>query len=54
MFFCEECRKARDYPESMVKSYGECELCGKIGSCYDVPSKFLTPKKEVDLYGDTL
>jgi hypothetical protein len=52
MFYCEDCRIERDYPESMVKSTGKCEICGELAACNDVPSKFLTvvnPKKEVKL-----
>lgn len=41
MFFCEECRKARRWPQSLGGSYGRCEICGNEDSCYDVPSKFL-------------
>ena len=43
MFYCEQCRRARAWPESMVRSQGPCELCHRVASCYDVPSKFLPP-----------
>lgn len=49
MFFCEKCKKEHNYPESMCKSYGICEICGEKAECYDVPSKFLNAKCE--LYG---
>ncbi len=41
MFYCDECREKRKWPESMHKSYGKCELCGKTSMCNDVPSKDL-------------
>lgn len=41
MFFCEPCRKLRDWPESMSRSGGRCEICENSAVCYDVPSKFL-------------
>ena len=47
MFYCNECRKKNDWPESMFRSYGRCEVCGKVGSCFDVASK-LIPWSELD------
>lgn len=47
MFYCEDCRKKNGWPESMCRSYGRCEVCGKTNVCYDIPSKFL-PDKKVD------
>lgn len=41
MFYCEKCRKHRHYPESLFKSYGSCELCGKTAICHDVKSSLL-------------
>lgn len=52
MFYCEECRKNRNYPESISKSYGKCELCGEIVRCNDVPSsKLPTEMKKNTLKG---
>lgn len=48
MFFCEECRVKRRWPQSFGGSYGNCEICGKTDSCYDVPSKYLPPVKAKD------
>lgn len=42
MFYCGECMKKSEYPESMHKSYGVCELCGKTATCNDISSKFLS------------
>jgi len=41
MFYCKECQKERNWPESMLISFGPCEICNKTGECYDVPSKYL-------------
>lgn len=38
MFFCEKCRKKRNWPDSIGKSYGRCEVCGQSTLCNDVPS----------------
>ena len=45
MFYCDKCRKKEDYPESIAKSYGTCELCGSGALCNDVSSSRL-PKKD--------
>ncbi len=34
MFICSEC--LNDDPFYMPKSYGPCEVCGKVRSCYDI------------------
>lgn len=47
MFFCEPCRKKKDWPESMGRSAGRCEVCKVHSVCHDVPSKLL-PKPESD------
>lgn len=41
MFYCEACRKAKNWPEGMSRSYGRCEVCKFEASCYDVPSSRL-------------
>lgn len=41
MFYCEDCRKERDWPESFVTSRGRCEMCEKSAVCYDWPSSAL-------------
>lgn len=38
IFFCEPCRKARGWPESMSRSSGNCEVCDSYAVCFDVPS----------------
>jgi len=41
MFYCDECAKINGYPESLGKSKGRCELCGKTRICNDRPSSSL-------------
>lgn len=41
MFYCEDCKDKRDYPESFMRSFGPCEICKKRDWCYDVPSGYL-------------
>ena len=44
MFYCEGCAKKNDWPESIFKSRGPCEVCGKVCACNDIPSSAL-PKE---------
>lgn len=46
MYYCDECRKDRNWPESMAKSVGTCECCGKRELCNDVSSDRLSPEKD--------
>jgi hypothetical protein len=46
MFYCDSCRKKHDYPISMSRSYGVCELCGRTAPCNDVPSSHLPKSKK--------
>lgn len=41
MFYCEECRLDRQWPESFSRSEGPCEICKKVAVCYDYPSSYL-------------
>ena len=45
MFYCDDCAKENDYPTSIVKSVGRCELCGKEAICNDVSSSRLPKPK---------
>ena len=38
MFYCDECKNKHNYPESIMLSVGQCEICGITDACYDVPS----------------
>jgi len=50
MFYCESCRVTREWPKSFSMSFGNCEICGAVGSCYDVPSsKLPMPKNEEEV-----
>lgn len=46
MFYCNDCAKEKGYPETLTKSEGLCELCGKHAICNDMPSSYL-PKPEI-------
>lgn len=46
MFYCDPCREKNDWPQSMMKSEGPCEVCGVVRICFDMPSRLLPlPKK---------
>jgi len=49
MFYCDDCRKNNDWPESWHQSFGQCEVCKKSATCNDVPSSALASSvKEID------
>lgn len=37
MFIGKECIHPEDIPAFPVISHGPCEICGKVGPCYDIP-----------------
>lgn len=41
MFYCNECAENNGFPETIIKSEGRCELCGKHRICNDCPSSKL-------------
>ncbi|MFW5962149.1 MAG: hypothetical protein ACOCQR_00860 [bacterium] len=41
MFYCDDCKKENNFLEGIIKSYGECEICGKIAVCSDAPTSYL-------------
>ena len=43
MFYCEECRAEKNWPKSLARSFGRCELCHKEAECYHTPSRDLPP-----------
>jgi hypothetical protein len=50
MFYCEKCRKKKNWPSSFFKSLGPCEICNKTAICYnmesgDLPLKNIKKKK---------
>ena len=50
MYYCENCRRTRSWPESYVTSFGPCELCDRITACWDRPSSSLPdPQRDVIL-----
>jgi hypothetical protein len=46
MFYCEECRRKRDWPQAFTTSFGKCECCGLTNICYELPSSLLPEPKE--------
>lgn len=42
MFFCESCRNKSNWPHSLARSRGRCEICNRNVLCYDVPASRLT------------
>jgi len=53
MFYCDECRVAKGWPDGIVKSQGNCEICNRPAICNNVPSSHLTSSK-VDTIDDML
>lgn len=41
MFYCKPCGSERNWPDTMFKSQGACEVCGKGAVCSEVPSSTL-------------
>lgn len=46
MFYCDDCRIKRNWPNSFIQSRGQCECCGESAVCWDRPSSSL-PKGPV-------
>lgn len=46
MFYCESCRLAKDWPQSVMRWRSVCEVCQKYsGDCNDIPSSALPSPK---------
>jgi hypothetical protein len=41
MFYCDPCRVRKEWPETLSRSTGPCEICGKTALCHDCPSEYL-------------
>jgi len=41
MFYCDDCRIKRNYPERLFQSRGRCEICKKITMCNEVGTENL-------------
>ena len=57
MFICENCLKEKFTNDGLGRSYGRCEFCEDVKTCYDISSKYLNPKKvdnKNDWLGDIL
>ena len=46
MFYCNDCAKKMNYPISIFKSNGRCEICEEVRECSDIPCKDLPEEKE--------
>lgn len=53
MFYCNECAKPRNWPETMFKSKGKCEVCGTLAVCNERQSSKL-PIPPRDLFEDLI
>ena len=50
MFYCNKCKEENNWPESISKSMGRCEICGDNNAlCNDVPSSRLPEKEKPQL-----
>lgn len=45
MFYCDDCAKKCEWPESFGRSTGPCEICGQVRVCNDLPSSQLPDRK---------
>ena len=51
MFYCNDCAKKYEYPETLFKSVGKCECCGEKKVCNEMKSSELPkPKYEPDRF----
>lgn len=41
MFYCDPCAEKLGWPDSIGKSHGPCEICGKVTTCNDRPCSTL-------------
>ena len=47
MFYCDHCKDENDWPGSIARSLGRCEVCKRPGElCNDVPSRLLPIKEK--------
>ena len=50
MFYCDPCAREREWPVSMARSLGRCELCKQKRVCNDVhTSKIPLPKDKAGI-----
>lgn len=41
MFYCSDCAKKNDWPETFGQSYGSCEMCKRTALCNDMSASDL-------------
>jgi hypothetical protein len=49
MFYCNECAVKNDWPVTMFKSNGLCEICDTPKECNDLPSFMLPVPKRTEV-----
>lgn len=49
MYYCNDCMNKKNWPGSLARSYGECEICRTVGECHDRKSSSL-PKPLMKIY----
>ena len=42
MFYCEKCGIYNSWPITLSRSFGPCEMCGRVAACSEAPSSYLT------------
>lgn len=52
MFYCDDCANEHGYPQTLGKSYGNCECCGLQRRCNERPSSMLPEPKTVKQVAD--
>ena len=45
MFYCDPCAQEHGYPETVMRSYGQCEICDETRVCNSRASGLLPPSK---------
>lgn len=51
MFYCDPCARHNAWPRTPYKSHGQCEMCGDLAVCNDMPSDML-PDPDVSVRMD--
>jgi hypothetical protein len=56
MFYCSKCRDENGWPDGLLKSFGNCEVCGERAECCEVASSALpVPERPInEKYVDAL
>lgn len=52
MFYCNECSAKKQWPQTLAKSDGYCEICGKYTACNSKPSSQLPMQSDMSRLND--